>query len=72
MLLFLVWSEMTLSTHLSAGGWLLFVKVKGSLHTMIFSKYTELLLSKNIVRIFWNYFWNILEMFFKAKMLKSF
>ena len=33
----------------------------GLLHTTIFSKYTELLLLKNIFRIFWNYFWNILE-----------
>ena len=35
--------------------------VKGSLHTAIFSKYTELLQLKNIFRILWNYFWNILE-----------
>ena len=34
---------------------------KGSLHTTIFSKYTELLQLKNIFRIFWKYFWNILE-----------
>ena len=35
--------------------------LKGSLHTAIFLKYTELLQLKNIFRIFWNYFWNILE-----------
>ena len=28
---------------------------------MIFSQFTELLQLKNIFRIFWNYFWNILE-----------
>ena len=28
--MFLVWSEMTLSMHLFAGGWLLFVKVSQS------------------------------------------
>ena len=33
--------------------------LKGSLHSMIFSKYTELLQQKNIFRIFWNYFWNM-------------
>ena len=35
--------------------------VKDSLHTTIFSKYADLLQLKNIFRIFWNYFWNILE-----------
>ena len=35
--------------------------LKGSLHTTIFSKYTELLQLKNIFVILWNYFWNILE-----------
>ena len=39
--------------------WLIYVK--GSLHTTIFSKYTELLQLKNVFRIFWNYFWNILK-----------
>ena len=34
---------------------------KGSLHTAIFLKYTELLQLKNIFRIFWNSFWNILK-----------
>ena len=35
--------------------------LKGSLHPMISTKYTELLHLKIIFRIFWNYFWNILE-----------
>ena len=39
----------------------LHIVFKGSLHTAIFSKYTELLQLKNILRIFWDYFWNILE-----------
>ena len=39
----------------------LHIVFKGSLHTTIFSKYTELLQLKNILRIFWDYFWNILE-----------
>ena len=39
----------------------LFSSEKGSLYTMIPWKYTELLQLKNIFRIFWNYFWNILE-----------
>ena len=37
------------------------IGLKGSLHTTIFSKYTGLLQLKNIFRIFWSYFWNILE-----------
>ena len=49
-----------------------FVSVKGSLHKMIFTKYTELLLLKNIFRIFWNYFWNILETnVFQSKHVKN-
>ena len=36
-------------------------KLRGSLHTTIFSKYTELLQLKKIFRIFWNYFWNFFE-----------
>ena len=41
---------------------------EGSLHATFFSKYTELLQLKNIFKIFWNYFWNILEInFFKSK-----
>ena len=39
----------------------IFSSLKGSLHTSIFSKYTELLQWKNVFTIFWNYFWNILE-----------
>ena len=41
---------------------------EGSLHATFFSKYAELLQLKNIFRIFWNYFGNILEInFFKNK-----
>ena len=46
--------------------------VKGSLHTTIFSKCTELLRLKIIFRIFWNYFWDILEInAFQSKNVKS-
>ena len=46
--------------------------LEGSLHTTIFSKYAELLRLNNIFRIFWNYFWNILEInAFQNKNVKS-
>ena len=57
-----------------AGGGLLLSQehIKGSLHTTIFSKYTELLQLKNIFRIFWNYFWNILVInVFQSKNVKG-
>ena len=41
--------------------------LNGSLHTTIFSKYTELLQLKNIFRIFWTYLWDILEKNFFQK-----
>ena len=38
----------------------------------IFSNYTELLRLENILRIFWNYFWKILEInVFQSKNVKS-
>ena len=40
---------------------------KGSLHTTISSKYTELLQLKNIFRIFWNYFWYFRNNVFQNK-----
>ena len=50
---------------------LLFRTRKGSLHSTIFSKYTELLVLKNVFRIFWNYFWNIIEInVFRSKNVK--
>ena len=42
--------------HCCTEGWPFFVIVKGWLHTTIFSKYRELLQSKNIFRTFQNYF----------------
>ena len=46
--------------------------VKGSLHTTIFSKYTELLRLKPIFRIFWYYFGNIWETnVFQSKNVES-
>ena len=45
---------------------------KGSLHTTTFWKHTKLSQLKNIFRIFWNYFWNILEInAFQSKNVKS-
>ena len=46
--------------------------LKGSFHKTIFSKYTEPLPLKDTFIIFWNYFWNILEIkVFQSKNVKN-
>ena len=46
--------------------------LKGSFHKTIFSKYTEPLPLKDTFMIFWNYFWNILEIkVFQSKNVKN-